>query len=306
MRLGFIKKLVAACIVVPVIAVLSLPVYAEDGKQVKELNIELDDISSEEGSTSKKLEEVEMLIEMIDSEIIRVNERLEDVKDQGDKMYADMKSRIKYMYESGTASLAEMLMTCDNIASFVNAADFIKEVGDYDRKRLEELVSVMEDIEAEEQALNDLKTAADELKSDLSSRTVASKIADGAKTRGEALAASASDQVLLAAIIECETGQDYDALLAVATVILNRVASPKFGNTIHEVVYATNQFAPVVLGSLDAVLSRGPSELSMQVAEDALSGVKLAAVSDCYFFLSASYSDRAGVVVGGNVFFQGW
>ena len=294
---------------VSVLTVSCLSVYADDTKNVKELNIELDDISSDAGGISSKMEDVDMLTEMIDSEIARVTERLDEVRAEGDKMYADMKARIKYMYESGTASLVEMLFTSTNIASFVNAADFIKDVGEYDRKRLEELSNVIEDIEEEEAALSELKSAADELKSDLEERARiagARSIADGAKIRGSELAASASDQVLLAAIIECETGQDYDALLAVATVILNRVSSPRFGNTISEVIYATNQFAPVVLGSLDSVLSRGPSDLSMQVAADALAGVKLAAVSDCYYFLSAASSSRAGVVVGGNVFFKGW
>ena len=306
MRLSFIKRLSVAAIAVSVMTVSILPVYAEEKSKVKELNIELEDISSGAGNSSKKLEEVEMLTEMIDSEIARTEERLTEIKAEGDKRYSDMKARIKYMYESGSTSLAQMLFTSENIASFVNAADFIKDVSDYDRKRLEELSVIMDDVKSEEEALSELKTAAEELKSDITSRAAVNKIADGAKTRGEGIAASASDQVLLAAIIECETGQDYDALLAVATVILNRVASPQFGNTIHEVVYATNQFAPVVLGGLDAVLSRGPSDLSMQVAQDALEGVKLASVSDCYFFLSASSSNRAGVVVGGNVFFQGW
>ena len=80
--------------------------------------------------------------------------------------------------------------------------------------------------------------------------------------RGTAMKVSAEEQNLLAAIIECEAYQDYNSLLAVATVIMNRVNDSRFPNTIAEVVYASNQFEPVTLGSLDAVLAKGPSSLS--------------------------------------------
>ena len=129
---------------------------------------------------------------------------------------------------------------------------------------------------------------------------------DGRIVRGTAMKVSAEEEKLLAAIIECEAYQDYNSLLAVATVIMNRVNDSRFPNTIAEVVYASNQFEPVTLGSLDAVLSRGPSNLSCQVAEDALAGAKLASVADCYFFLYAGATSKGGVNVGNNVFFQSW
>ena len=72
--------------------------------------------------------------------------------------------------------------------------------------------------------------------------------------RAEALQVSEEEERLLAAIIECEAYQDYNSLLAVATVILNRVNDPRFPNSITEVVYASNQFEPVTKGSLDAAL----------------------------------------------------
>ena len=120
------------------------------------------------------------------------------------------------------------------------------------------------------------------------------------------LSASTDDVTLLAAIIQCEAYQTYDALLAVATVIMNRVESPRFPNSIRGVVYASGQFEPVWTGRLDAVLQAGPTSLSMQVAQDAINGSRLAAVSDCYYFLYAHGSNRDGIIIGDNVFFQSW
>ena len=131
-------------------------------------------------------------------------------------------------------------------------------------------------------------------------------IVDGTILHTNATEVAASDAELLAAIIECEAYQDYNSLLAVATVIMNRLEDPRFPNTIPEIIYATNQFEPVSRGMLDVVLARGASDLSRQVAQDALNGARLQAVSDCYFFLYAGATSHPGVNVGGNVFFQSW
>ena len=91
-------------------------------------------------------------------------------------------------------------------------------------------------------------------------------------------------------------------MLAVATVIMNRVYSSRFPNSIHDVIYAKGQFAPVWTGSLDRVLKQGPRSLSIQVAQDAINGARLASVADCYYFLYAPSTSRTGVVIGDNVF----
>ena len=54
---------------------------------------------------------------------------------------------------------------------------------------------------------------------------------------------STTDVALLAAILQCEAGS-YDGMLAVATVIMNRVASPAYPNTLRAVIYQSGQFAP--------------------------------------------------------------
>lgn len=118
--------------------------------------------------------------------------------------------------------------------------------------------------------------------------------------------ADASDVDVLAAILQCEAVQDYDSMLAVATVIMNRVNSPVFPNSISGVVYADGQFEPVWTGRLDAVLSSGASDLAYSVAKDAIAGARLASVSDCYYFLYAGATDKPGVNIGNNLFFTSW
>ena len=116
-------------------------------------------------------------------------------------------------------------------------------------------------------------------------------------------AAETNDLVLLAAILQCEAGtSNYDSLLAVATIIMNRVGSGRYPNTLQGVIYQSGQFSPTWNGSLNRVLANGPASLCYQVAQDALNGARLASVSGCYSF-RASWTGHAGIIVGGNVFF---
>ena len=117
--------------------------------------------------------------------------------------------------------------------------------------------------------------------------------------------ASYDETTLLACLIQCESGS-YEGQLAVANVILNRVNSSKFPNSITEVIYAAGQFSPVRSGSLDARLAKGPSSTALQAATDALNGVNN--IGDYLYFRSASSADTSSyssyTVVAGNCFYN--
>lgn len=73
---------------------------------------------------------------------------------------------------------------------------------------------------------------------------------------GERLTIPASvtsyEKRLLAQIVTAEAkGEPYAGQVAVATVILNRVNSSQFPNTIHNVIYQTRQFEPVSSGTIN-------------------------------------------------------
>ncbi len=86
---------------------------------------------------------------------------------------------------------------------------------------------------------------------------------------------SAADFDLLARIITAEAdNQDYRTKVAVGAVVLNRVKSPLFPNTIRGVIYHVDeggryQFEPV----LNGWINRPASESAKKAAQDALRGV---------------------------------
>ena len=108
---------------------------------------------------------------------------------------------------------------------------------------------------------------------------------------------------LLAGIIECEAGSvSYPGMIAVGSVVMNRVASPNFANTIEGVIYAPYQFEPVSVGTYAVVLSRGPAESCYAAAREVLEGKRNV---PNFYFKAAWYAEAhgiSGVNIGGNVF----
>jgi len=82
-------------------------------------------------------------------------------------------------------------------------------------------------------------------------------------------------------IVEAEVGgTNYEGKLAVANVILNRVQSSRFPNTLKEVVFANRQFSPISDGRYYTVTV---SETTKQVVQDALNGGRIVG-EDAYYF----------------------
>ena len=113
--------------------------------------------------------------------------------------------------------------------------------------------------------------------------------------------ADADTELLLAALIYCEAGgESYEGQVAVGAVVMNRVRSGAYPNTIHGVIYASGQFTPAMNGKVDARYASGKiSESCKQAAKEALSGVSN--VGDCTHF--RRNDGREGIVIGNHVFY---
>lgn len=116
-----------------------------------------------------------------------------------------------------------------------------------------------------------------------------------------AVAASADEVTLLAAIIQCEAGSEcYEGQLAVGAVVMNRVRSGSYPNSIYEVVFQSGQFTPAGNGKVDAVISSGVNSSCVQAAQEALAGMDN--TGGALYFRQVR-SGHAGLVIGNHVFF---
>ncbi len=110
------------------------------------LNAQLNTILGEMEDAQTKLADKQ-------TEIEKAEEALVQAKVEENTQYQSMKKRIKYMYENGNSQVIELLMESENIGEFLNKAEYISQISEYDRDMLDEFQAVVKEVEAEEAAL---------------------------------------------------------------------------------------------------------------------------------------------------------
>lgn len=163
----------------------------------------------------------------------------------------------------------------------------------------------IESINAKEEALKKEKEealAASKKDSDKDSKSekASSENKEPEKTVTNAVAADCSDQVLLAALIQAEAGsQPYEGQVAVGNVVVNRLTSGRYGNSLYSVIYAKGQFGPAGSGIVAQNIAKGPKASCMQAAADALAGVNYIGSATHFRNVKSGYT---GIVIGAHVF----
>lgn len=146
-------------------------------------------------------------------------------------------------------------------------------------------------IEEEKAAL--AKKAAEEAK--------AAQVSGTQTVQKESVAASVDEVTLLAALIQCEAGNEsYEGQLAVGAVVMNRVRSGRYAGSVSGVIYEGGQFTPAGSGAVASVAANGPKASCIQAAQEALAGADN--TGGATSFRRAS-SGMAGIVIGNHVFF---
>lgn len=107
-----------------------------------------------------------------------------------------------------------------------------------------------------------------------------------------------ANQELMASIIYCEAGnQPYEGQVAVGAVIMNRVKSGSYPDSIEAVIYQSGQFGPAATGWLNRVRSsKGYSQTALQAAVDALNGSN--PIGNCLYFDQGG----SGMKIGAHYF----
>ena len=119
------------------------------------------------------------------------------------------------------------------------------------------------------------------------------------KNRG-AVPSSVSETALLAALIQAEAGsQPYEGQLAVGAVVMNRVRSGGYPNTVMGVITQPGQFPPATNGTVGAIASRGAKASCVRAAEAAINGETN--VGGATHF--GRVGKAVGIVIGSHVFY---
>jgi N-acetylmuramoyl-L-alanine amidase len=125
------------------------------------------------------------------------------------------------------------------------------------------------------------------------------------KSVSNKLSISEKDLDLLARIVRAEAQTEpFEGKVAVATVVLNRVESPKFPNSVKKVIYQRGQFQPVSNGQIN----KPADQESIKAVHAALSDMRNITKDSLFFYNPAIATSRwldsreTTVVIGDHVF----
>lgn len=110
------------------------------------------------------------------------------------------------------------------------------------------------------------------------------------------------DRTLLANLIYCEAGAEpYEGQVAVGAVVINRVLSSQYPNTVVGVIYQNRQFSPVKSGHLALALANNKATASCyKAADEAMRG--MTNVGKCVYFRTP-IPGITGIQIGGHIFY---
>lgn len=217
-----------------VLASLYFGITAEAGdienmeNQSSELKDELSGVNKELLDIGNEIADVENKIEDTSGEIEKTREQLAIAKHSEEQQYEEMKMRIKYMYENDSVSMLEVLISAENMNDFLNKIDFIQNISEYDRNKLDELKALRTTIAEQEEHLVkeqssqvklqdqlDLRQAALQTKADEMSTDLASLKSQIQKLRDEE-AKKAAEEARKKAEAEAQAKKEAEAAEAAA------------------------------------------------------------------------------------------
>lgn len=154
-----------------------------------------------------------------------------------------------------------------------------------------------------EKAIREKEETLEALKKKLAEEIALSQAAANATWRDiSEVSFAEGDLYLLANLIYCEAGgEPYVGQLAVGSVVMNRVLSSKYPDSIIGVIYQRSQFSPVASGRLDLALAVNKATPSCyKAAEEAMSGITN--VGNCLYFRTP-IPGLTGIQIGGHIFY---
>lgn len=120
---------------------------ASDTKSyINEIDAKITDVSTQLGKTTTSLNNTQEQIKVTKK---KLDEAQESVKSQ----YSDMKLRIKYMYENGDTQMLDLILNSKSITEFLNKAEYITELSQYDRNMLDKFKKTRQTIADSKQKL---------------------------------------------------------------------------------------------------------------------------------------------------------
>ncbi len=190
--------------------------------------------------------------------------------------------------------ITDLINTTNN---FVN--EYAVQISDADK----ELAEIEAEIAQKEAEIKAQEADIEELKKKYEEELRLSQLAQQSASRDiSEISFADNDRYLLANLIYCEAGgEPYEGQLAVGAVVINRVLSSRYPDTVYDVIYQRSQFSPAGSGRLALALAKNSATASCyQAADEAMSGVTN--VGNCMYFRTP-VPGLNGTQIGNHIFY---
>lgn len=126
-------------------------------------------LDSDLAEIQEKISELNGKIAVKESEILETEAELEAAIAKQEEQYAVMKMRIQMMYEQNDNYYLEMMFGAESFGDLLNRLDYIREVSEYDERKLEEFMllrqyveTCKEELDAEKEVLDAAKASVEQ------------------------------------------------------------------------------------------------------------------------------------------------
>ena len=222
----------------------------------------------------------------------------EELQKQSESL-EETKASLKEKEQSLLSSIQQAKQKISDANSQLDENESAKKEQQEAQQKLQEQIARME---AYEQELEEKRAREEaiQLKEQARLEEIKKQEEEAAANR-KPISATVSEEELLAAIIYCESGgESYESQLAVGSVVLNRVNSSYFPNTITEVIYQKNQFSPAGSGKLALVLENGlTTDSCRNAAKEVLGGN----ITGNWLYFRLDNGMIEGTIIGKQVFY---
>ena len=151
----------------------------------QELESYLADLNTQYEELTNTISELSIQAGEKENQLKQIRAELKKAKKAEKKQYEDMKLRIQYMYENGGTSALETLLSSKDLAEFLNNAESVSKISQYDRNMLDQYVNLQNNIQEQDTAAEEEKQSIDALLAERSSK----------KQEVQELTASTSDNI---------------------------------------------------------------------------------------------------------------
>ena len=159
-------------------------ISAMEGKK-QELEDYLSDLNAQYEELTNVISDLSVQAGEKENQLKDIQKKLKKAQKASDKQYEDMKLRIQYMYENGGTTALQTLLSSKDLAEFLNTAESVSKISQYDRTMLNKYEKLQETIKEQKTAAQEEKTAIDSLLAERSAK----------QQEVQELAASTSDNI---------------------------------------------------------------------------------------------------------------